>query len=77
VATTDNTASQQQEEKEPLDLRLRKQYFPGADELVFDTRKKGFIPMPIIYTDADYYAQANAPPERPAASGLDLSSDAL
>lgn len=34
--------------KEPRDLRLRKQHFPKAEELVFDTAKKGFVPMPII-----------------------------
>ena len=29
------------------DLRLRKQHFPKAEELVFD-RKRGFVPVPII-----------------------------
>src|SRR5690348_16135575 len=33
--------------KEPRDLRLRNQYFPDAEHLVFD-RKAGFVPMPII-----------------------------
>lgn len=41
-------ASSQSQEKEPRDLRLRNQYFPGAEERVFDTGKKGFVPMPII-----------------------------
>ena len=41
--TTKNTDA-----KEPRDLRLRKQYFPDAEHQVFDTRKKGFVPMPII-----------------------------
>jgi len=35
-------------EREPRDLRLRNQYFPEAKNSVFDTGKKGFIPMPII-----------------------------
>jgi hypothetical protein len=34
--------------KEPKDLRYRNQYFPGADKLVFDTARKGFVPLPII-----------------------------
>ena len=34
--------------KEPKDLRYRKQFFPDADKLVFDTRGKGFIPLPIV-----------------------------
>jgi hypothetical protein len=34
--------------KEPKDLRYRKQYFPDADRVVFDTDRKGFIPLPII-----------------------------
>lgn len=43
-----NTESSQNQQKEPRDLRLRKQYFPDAEKLVFDTAKKGFVPMPII-----------------------------
>ncbi len=38
----------QKTEKEPRDLRLRNQYFPGAEDSVFDTGKKGFVPQPII-----------------------------
>jgi hypothetical protein len=34
--------------KEPKDLRYRRLYFPNADAVVFDTSKKGFVPMPII-----------------------------
>ncbi len=34
--------------KEPKDLRYRRQYFPNADNLVFDTKNKGFIPLPIM-----------------------------
>ena len=34
--------------REHRDLRYRKQFFPGADKLVFDTARKGFVPLPII-----------------------------
>ncbi len=34
--------------REPKDLRYRKQYFPGADKVVFDTKRKGFVPAPIV-----------------------------
>ena len=34
--------------KEPKDLRYRKQHFPDAEDLVFDTQRKGFIPPPIL-----------------------------
>jgi hypothetical protein len=34
--------------KEPKDLRYRKQFFPEAEKLVFDTRGKGFVPLPIV-----------------------------
>jgi hypothetical protein len=33
--------------REPKDLRLRNQYFPDAEKLVFH-RKKAFVPQPII-----------------------------
>jgi len=45
--TTNKTAAQTNQTKEPKDLRLRKQHFPTAEELVFD-RKRAFVPMPII-----------------------------
>jgi hypothetical protein len=48
VTAADKASSQSNQPKEPRDLRLRKQHFPKADELVFDTGKKGFVPMPII-----------------------------
>ncbi len=32
----------------PKDLRYRTQYFKGADSVVFDTVRKGFVPLPII-----------------------------
>jgi hypothetical protein len=35
-------------ERQHRDLRYRNQYFPGADRLVFDTARKGFVPLPII-----------------------------
>jgi len=34
--------------REPKDLRYRNQHFPGAEAMVFDTRRKGFVPLPII-----------------------------
>jgi hypothetical protein len=34
--------------KEPKDLRYRRMYFPQAELVVFDTARKGFIPLPII-----------------------------
>jgi DNA-binding MarR family transcriptional regulator len=34
--------------REHRDLRYRKQFFPGADAVVFDTSRKGFVPLPII-----------------------------
>jgi hypothetical protein len=34
--------------REPKDLRYRRLYFPGADLVVFDTARKGFVPLPII-----------------------------
>jgi hypothetical protein len=34
--------------KEPKDLRYRRLYFPNAEHLVFDTTKKGFVPLPIV-----------------------------
>ena len=34
--------------KEPKDLRYRKQHFPNAEDLVFNTQRKGFIPLSIL-----------------------------
>jgi len=34
--------------KEPKDLRYRKLYFPNADQVRFDTERKGFVPLPIL-----------------------------
>jgi hypothetical protein len=34
--------------KEPKDLRYRKQYFPDAEKVIFDTKRKGFVPMAIV-----------------------------
>jgi hypothetical protein len=34
--------------REPKDLRYRKLYFPQADEVAFDTARKGFVPLPIL-----------------------------
>ncbi len=33
---------------EPRDLRYRKKFFPGAEGLVFDTNRRGFVPLPIL-----------------------------
>ena len=34
--------------KIPKDLRYRKLHFPDADAVVFDTARKGFVPLPIL-----------------------------
>jgi hypothetical protein len=34
--------------KLPKDLRYRRQFFPGAEGMVFDVAEKGFVPVPII-----------------------------
>jgi hypothetical protein len=36
-----------QKNRMPRDLRYREQHFPGADQLVFKTSEKGFVPVPI------------------------------
>ena len=36
------------ERKKVRDLRLRERYFPEAENLVFETAKSGFVPLPII-----------------------------
>jgi hypothetical protein len=38
----------QQLTQEPKDLRYRKQLFPKAEKLVFNTGNKGFVPAPIV-----------------------------
>ena len=50
MASKDPTKNKQQ--KEDRDVRLRKQYFPGAENLIFDTSKAGFVPMPILMRKA-------------------------
>src|SRR6266700_1118630 len=37
-----------QPQREPKDLRYRRTCFKDGDKLVFDTGKKGFVPLPII-----------------------------
>ena len=44
--------------KEPKDLRYRTQYFPGAENLLFDTAQKGFVPLPIILRKVLIYLSA-------------------
>jgi hypothetical protein len=34
--------------REPKDLRYRKLYFPNADDVAFDTARRGFVPLPIL-----------------------------
>jgi hypothetical protein len=34
--------------KDPKELRYRKLYFPNADEVAFNTSRKGFVPLPIL-----------------------------
>ena len=34
--------------KVPKDIRYRQQFFPHGEELVFDTKVKGFVPLPIL-----------------------------
>ena len=35
-------------QREPKDLRYRRQFFPDADDMVFNTKSKGFVPLPIV-----------------------------
>jgi hypothetical protein len=37
-----------EDNREPKDLRYRKQYFPNSETKVFDTARKGFVPLPIL-----------------------------
>jgi hypothetical protein len=48
VTASQTTDPQKKQPKEDKDLRLRKQHFPNAEELVLNTGKAGFVPMPII-----------------------------
>jgi hypothetical protein len=48
MSTGQSETSKETQAPEPRDLRLRNQHFPNAAELVFDTAKKGFVPLPII-----------------------------
>ncbi len=34
--------------KDPKELRYRKLYFPNADEVAFNTNRRGFVPLPIL-----------------------------
>lgn len=44
--------------KEPKDLRYRRQFFPDAETLVFDTKHKGFVPLPIMIRKLLWYLTA-------------------
>src|SRR3989442_1277498 len=46
--------------REPKDLRYRNKYFPGAGKVVFDTARKGFVPLPIVLRKILWYL---TPPE--------------
>ena len=45
-------ATKNKHDKEDRDLRVRKQYFPEAETLIFNTSKAGFVPMPILMRKA-------------------------
>ena len=34
--------------KDPKDLRYRKLHFPDADDVTFNTARRGFVPLPIL-----------------------------
>jgi hypothetical protein len=55
-----NEATTKKQPKEHRDLRLRKQHFPEGERLVFDTAKKGFVPLAIIMRKLLRYV---SPPE--------------
>lgn len=38
----------EEKNREPRDLRYRRQFFPNGEKLVFDTARKGFVPLPIL-----------------------------
>ena len=41
-------AGEVENKKIPKDLRYRRQFFPDAENMVFDVSEKGFVPVPII-----------------------------
>lgn len=51
MTTTDPAASQKTPPREHKDLRLRKQHFPNAENLVFD-RKKAFVKIATSFWSA-------------------------
>jgi hypothetical protein len=55
---TTSNSSQNNHAKEPKDLRLRNQHFPGAEKLIFDEGKKGFVPLPVLMRNAIKYLSA-------------------
>jgi hypothetical protein len=58
MAKTDS--SQTSPPKDHRDLRLRNQYFPDAEALIFDKTKKAYVPLPILMRKAMRYL---TPPE--------------
>jgi len=43
------TTKKEENQREPKDLRYRRQYFPDGEKRVFNTASKGFVPLPIIF----------------------------
>lgn len=48
MTTTETTQKSKVAEVEPKDLRYRKQFFPNAEDVIFDTTTKGYGPLPIL-----------------------------
>ena len=46
--------------REPKDLRYRNQHFPEGEKLVFNTRRRGFVPLAIVLRKIIWYV---TPPE--------------
>jgi len=40
--------AQEELSKDPKELRYRKLHFPDADRVVFNTSRRGFVPLPIL-----------------------------
>src|SRR4051812_24524024 len=48
--TADDSTTKKSDDRKPADrdLRLREQFFPDAEDLIFDTSSKGYGPLPIL-----------------------------
>jgi hypothetical protein len=51
-------AGEVETKKIPKDLRYRRQFFPNAENMVFDVSEKGFVPVPIILRKLIRYISA-------------------